>query len=283
MMQLKMKSLKKNNSLFELLNLAKDKLKSKGYELEIAKYIYLDLFNKGELDLLKNEEISKKNSTKYLKILNKIVDKNIPYQYIFKKAYFYKREYFVNRNVLIPRFDSEVMIEKIIKDNCYKNVLEIGTGSGALIITLKKELKNILCTASDISKKALDIARYNARKNNAEITFLKSDLFKNIKGKYDLIIANLPYLKDDEINEKLKHEPRLALVSDNLDGLKIIYRLCDNLINYLLDDGVCYIEHNPGQELKIESYLKLNNINLSIKTYKDYKGLNRFSILRRIK
>ena len=244
MMQLKMKSLKKNNSLFDLINFAKDKLKSKGYELEIAKYIYLDLFNKSELDLLKNEEISKKNSAKYLKILNKIVDKNIPYQYIFKKTYFYKREYFVNKNVLIPRFDSEVMIEKIIKDNCYKNVLEIGTGSGALIITLKKELENILCTASDISKKALLVAKYN---------------------------------------EKLKHEPRLALVSDNLDGLKIIYRLCDNLLNYLLDDGVCYIEHNPGQELRIDSYLKLNNINLSIKTYKDYKGLNRFSILRRIK
>lgn len=277
-----MKNLKENNSLTELINLAKLKLKEKDYEVEIAKYIYFDLFNKSEEDLLNDKIISKKNYLKYIKILNKIIYKNIPYQYIFKKAYFYKREYLVNKNVLIPRFDSEVMLEKIISDEKIKNILEIGTGSGALIITLKKELNDVSCTACDISKKALNIAKYNANKHNATIKFLKSNLFKNINCKYDLIIANLPYLIKKEINSKLRHEPKIALISDNTDGLKLIYKLVDDLENYLTSNGICYIEHNPGQDEKLKLYINKNKINLNIETYKDYKNLNRFTVLRRI-
>ena len=143
-----------------------------------------------------------------------------PVQYIIGNVDFYNINLLVNENVLIPRFETEYLVEKTI--NYAKNlkepldILDIGTGTGAIAISLVKNLScNVLAT--DISKKALEIANENAKRNNVKINFKQSDILENVKGKFDIIISNPPYISKDEIIDPLvkNNEPHIALYADN--------------------------------------------------------------------
>jgi len=205
-----------------------------------------------------------------------------PVQYIVGNVDFYGYKINVNKNVLIPRFETEELIFKtinLIKKNLNKNikVLDIGTGSGCISIALKKEISGLDITAVDISEDALLVAKNNALENNCEINFIKSDLFNNIDDKYDLIISNPPYISYDEhiMDIVKKNEPHLALYAKN-NGLYFYEEIIKNSSNYLNDKNIIAFEigYLQANEIKKMSHKYYPNANIIIE--KDMQEKDRF-------
>lgn len=185
-----------------------------------------------------------------------------PLQYIVGTAPFYDLTLKVNKDVLIPRFETEYLVEKTI--NYAKkyfsnkiNILDIGTGSGAIAISLKKHLDSNV-TASDISAKALEIAKENAINNNAKITFIKSDIFENIKGKFDIIISNPPYIAyDEEIEDIVKNnEPHIALYAKD-NGLYFYKKIINQAKKYLNKKSILAFEIGMTQGHSLKEYASI--------------------------
>lgn len=211
--------------------------------------------------------------------LNKLKEGK-PVQYIVGNVDFYDVNLLVNENVLIPRFETETLVEKTI--NYAKNlkgpldILDIGTGSGAIAITLAKHLNsNVLAT--DISTEALKIAEENAKRNNVKITFKKSDILKNIKGKFDIIISNPPYIAKDETIDPLveNNEPHLALYADN-NGLYFYQNILKNIKPYLKENFLIAFEIGMTQSKVITEIAKTYLANSIVKTEKDLTGKDRY-------
>lgn len=211
-----------------------------------------------------------------------LLEKGISPQYIVGNVCFYGNIINVNKNVLIPRFETELLVEKTIKyskeifNDSKINILDIGTGSGCISITLKKELDcNVV--GVDISNDALEVARDNAVGNNVKVEFINSDVFSNVKDRFDVIISNPPYIcYDEEIEDIVKNnEPHLALyASDN--GLYFYDKILSECSNYLNDKFLIAFEisYEQGEEIKALAYKYLDNINVSVD--KDYSGRDRF-------
>ena len=209
------------------------------------------------------------------------LEKGIPVQYIVGNVDFYKYNFLVNENVLIPRFETEKLVDRTIKYikqmfNSQVSILDIGTGSGCIAITLKKELDSNV-TACDISSKALEVAHMNALKNNCNINFVISDIFSNIEGRYDVIISNPPYIADDEeIMDIVKNnEPNIALyASDN--GLYFYKKILDNVSNYVNDKYLIAFEigYKQAQDIKEYAYNLLENVEILIE--QDLSGKDRY-------
>lgn len=205
-----------------------------------------------------------------------------PVQYIVGNVDFYGYKINVNKNVLIPRFETEELIFKtinLIKKNLNENikVLDIGTGSGCISIALKKEIPGLDITAVDISEDALVVAKNNALENNCEINFIKSDLFNNIDDKYDLIISNPPYISYDEqiMDIVKKNEPHLALYAKN-NGLYFYEEIIKNSSNYLNDKNIIAFEigYLQAKEIKKMAHKYYPNSNIIIE--KDMQEKDRF-------
>lgn len=188
-----------------------------------------------------------------------------PVQYIVGNVDFYKSNFIVNKNVLIPRFETEELVLNtinLIKKYFNKKIkiLDIGTGSGAIAISLKKEI-NSEVYATDISKEALEVAKENAKRNNAEVNFINTNLFDGIKEKFDVVISNPPYIRyDEEIDEIVKNnEPHLALYGDN-DGLYYYEEILKNVNSILNEKYLIAFEIGKDQYKDIEKiknkYLK---------------------------
>ena len=193
------------------------------------------------------------------------LNKGEPVQYIVGNVDFYKYNFLVNKNVLIPRFETEELVLNtinFIKKNFNKKIkiLDIGTGSGAIAISLKKEINSELY-ATDISKEALEVAKENAKRNNAEVNFINTNLFDGIKEKFDVVISNPPYIRyDEEIDEIVKNnEPHLALYADN-DGLYYYEEILKNVNSILNEKYLIAFEIGKDQYKEIEKiknkYLK---------------------------
>ena len=204
-----------------------------------------------------------------------------PVQYIVGNVNFYGITLKVNENVLIPRFETETLVEKTI--NYVKKylkqplrILDLGTGSGAIAITLKKKL-NSFVDAVDISKEALSVAKENAKENNVEINFIHSNMLEKVDKKYDLIISNPPYISyDEEVEEIVKNnEPHIALYAEN-DGLEYYEKILKNAENYINKPGIIAFEIGMNQGKKIKKiaseYLKTDNIKIE----KDLTGKDRY-------
>ena len=205
-----------------------------------------------------------------------------PVQYIVGNVDFYGYKINVNKNVLIPRFETEELVFKtinLIKKNLNENikVLDIGTGSGCISIALKKEIPGLDITAVDISEDALVVAKNNALENNCEINFIKSDLFNNIDDKYDLIISNPPYISYDEqiMDIFKKNEPHLALYAKN-NGLYFYEEIIKNSSNYLNDKNIIAFEigYLQANEIKKMAHKYYPNSNIIIE--KDMQEKDRF-------
>lgn len=223
---------------------------------------------------------------KYLK--NKDIDaaikeleSGIPVQYIVGNIDFYGNIINVNKNVLIPRFETELLVDKTIKyiKNNFKNhvdILDIATGSGCIAITLKKEIDSTV-DASDISESALKVAQENALNNEADINFINSDMLTNITKKYDIIISNPPYLtKEDDIMDIVKNnEPEIALYAKD-NGLYYYDVILKNIKNNLKDKYLIAFEigYTQGEAIKNLALKYLDNINVKIE--KDYSNKDRF-------
>lgn len=211
-----------------------------------------------------------------------LLKKGISPQYIVGNVSFYGNTINVNNNVLIPRFETELLVEKTIKyikklfGNNKINILDIGTGSGCISITLKKELDcNVV--GVDISNDALEVARENAVSNNVEVEFINSDVFSNVKKRFDVIISNPPYIRyDEEIEEIVKNnEPHLALYASN-NGLYFYDKILSKCKEYLNDKFLIAFEigYKQGEDVKNLAYKYLDNVNVMVE--KDYSGKDRF-------
>ena len=226
------------------------------------------------------EDISK------LDTLNEYVKKRLghmPIQYILNKAYFCGLPLYVNENVLIPRFDTEVLVEEVLKvskKDKSKRILDICTGSGAIAIALKKLGGFERVDALDISDKALEVARRNANELDLDINFLKSDMFSSLtcENKYDIIVSNPPYIQSDVVDtlesEVKDFEPRLALDGD-VDGMKFYKIIAKNYENYLADNGVLALEIGYDEADDIRALFEGKNVVIK----KDPANLDRVAII----
>lgn len=271
----------------ELFNYAKTNNKNIDYEEEAIYFLVEEICNKtrSEIIMNMNELIDEKKEIELIQKINKYIYDNIPVQYILNKAYFYDFSVYVNENVLIPRYDTEIVVESainIIKEK-YNNknikAVDIGTGSGIIAISLAKHVKNIIVDAIDISKEALDVARNNAYTNHVDINFICNDLLEDINTKYDVIISNPPYIdKLENIMELVKNnEPHLALYSND-NGLYHYKKIINQSLNNLKEDGIIIFEIPDNKcDILIEYINKYYN---SIEVIKDYNNQRRCLIIQ---
>lgn len=196
-----------------------------------------------------------------LKKLNKCKKRrlnNEPIAYITGEKEFYRRNFIVTKDTLIPRPETEQIVEYCLSSSV-SNTLDIGTGSGCIAITLKLENPELKITASDISESALEIAKQNwqsLKGDSQKIDFVQSDLLENITNKFDLIVANLPYVdKNWTVSPETKFEPQSALfASDN--GLEFIKKLIDTAANNLTQNGILVLELDPASVKRAKEYCK---------------------------
>ena len=224
------------------------------------------------------EQFSSEEMSKIMDAVQKRL-KHIPLGYIFGKSYFYGREFKVDENVLIPRQDTEILIEKICDDIKLRqekvSVLDIGTGSGAIAITIQKETDSKVL-AVDVSEKALKIAKQNAKTLEADVDFVKSDLFENVEGKFDFIVSNPPYIETNVIetleDEVTLNEPILALDGGD-DGLDFYRKIVKISPRYLNKGGKLYFEIGYNQAEALKNLMKDKFKNIIV--YKDYGNNDR--------
>jgi len=258
--------------------------------LDAELLLSISLKRSREKILLNLEQKSKFSELKnYLKLINKRKNR-VPVSLISKKRFFWKGEFFVNNNVLTPRFETEILIEEVLK-KCARheniNILDIGAGSGCIIISLLKEKSSWRGTALDVSSLALNVARINAKMQQIDnrIKFINSDIDKLNSNKYDLIISNPPYINKIEYNNLdlgvKNFEPKTALYG-GIDGLKIIEKIVKRSKFVLKLKGLLALEIGLGQYYQVKNLLEMNGFFVS-KVIKDYQNIIRCLIAIKIK
>jgi len=248
----------------------------------------INTLNSNDIEYLK-KYIKENNldNNYYLNAINEL-KKGRPIQYIIGNVNFYGYQIKVDKNVLIPRFETELLVDKTIKKitklfpNKKVDILDLGTGSGCIAIALKKEIHSNV-KALDISKEALEIAKYNAKNNNAKIDFIQKDMTKYKDELYDIIISNPPYISyKEKIMDIVKNnEPHLALYAKE-KGLYFYQKIIEN-IPYITKEKylVCFeIGASQGAEIADIAKKKLNNVNISVE--KDYSNKDRFIFITNI-
>ena len=230
-----------------------------------------------ELSLKINEQVSGKIISKLEKLILRRINRE-PISKILGRRDFWGRTFSINENVLDPRGDTETLIDFVI-EKPVKSVLELGTGSGAIAITLACEWKEVHVTAVDISEDALLLAKLNAEKFNVQnkIHFLKSDWYDNVKGLFDLIISNPPYIglaEQDELSaEVIKYDPEIALFAGR-DGLDAYRRIIPNLPKFLKPDGFVALETGASQGVQVKNMMNAVGF-IDAKIVKDLSGKDR--------
>ena len=236
--------------------------------------------------------LNKKLSFKEFKYFKKLIDrrkKNEPIAYILNKKEFWKNSFHVNSDVLIPRPDTEILVEQLINQipvNSSKSILEIGTGSGCIILSVLAERKKCYAKALDISKKALKVAEYNAKIQHLRnrIEFIYSSIDKFYHGKYDIIISNPPYIKSASIknlDEDIRfYEPRIAL-DGGCDGYSLIREIIKKSSYLLKNGGKLFLEIGFEQLYEVKKLLKKNNFYIN-KIVKDIRKINRCIVSTKI-
>ena len=218
------------------------------------------------------EQLEENKEKQYLKEI-KMLKKGIPIEHITHQKEFMKLNFFVDKNVLIPRQDTEILVEEVIKiaqKTNAKKILDLCTGSGAIAVSLAKYLPQSEITAIDISNDALKIAKKNAVSNNVEnqITFISSDMFTNLnEEKFDIIVSNPPYIKTnviDNLDIQVKNEPHIAL-DGGKDGLYFYKKIINESYQYLKYKGFLCLE--IGFDQKIDVIEIIENTNNFDRTY----------------
>ena len=204
------------------------------------------------------EELDNIKEKQYLEEI-KILKKGVPIEHITHQKEFMKLSFFVDKNVLIPRQDTEILVEEVIniaKKNNAKKILDLCTGSGAIAVSLAKYLPQAEITAIDISNEALNIAKKNAISNNVEnqITFISSDMFTNLnEEKFDIIVSNPPYIKTNVIKNldiQVQNEPYIAL-DGGKDGLDFYKKIINESYQYLKYNGYLCLEIGFDQKIDV--------------------------------
>lgn len=273
----------------DIINYAISKSVSfKDFEIEAVHFLiqeYLGI-NRSRMIMMYDEDVSDEKLDLIIKGIDRYIDFCYPVQYIIGYTYFFSMKFFVNEDVLIPRFDTEFVIDMAIEEikSSFKNrnirICDIGTGSGAIAISLFKNLDNVYVDAIDISNKAIDVAKRNALYNNADINFILNNLLDGLNFKYNLIISNPPYISfDEEIMDLVRNnEPNCALFSDDF-GLYHYKKILDQSLSSLCEDGIIVFEIPDNKCDLIFEYASKYYSN--IKVFKDYNNQRRVMIIRR--
>lgn len=229
------------------------------------------------------EEVDKIKEFNYLDNIRKLAG-GYPIQYITNHQEFMKLDFYVDNYVLIPRADTEILVEEAIdfirnKKSKKIKILDICTGSGAIAVSVAKNIENAYVYATDLSDKALEIAQKNAWKNGVlnKCEFIKSDMFENITGKFDVIISNPPYIKKSilkELDLKVQQEPMMALDGGE-DGLNFYRILSENAYKFLKEDGALLLEIGYDQKEEVINLLKKSCKYKKVYSKKDLSGNDR--------
>ena len=242
-----------------------------------------------EYIILNNKKILNDVSLDYFKRLIKERARGKPIAYIINKKFFWNYEFYINKNTLIPRPDTEIIIEESLKLTKHKdkiNVLDIGVGSGCILLTFLKERKNSYGTGIDISKKSIDISKINAKNLNVEsrVKFYKTDIDKFAKGKYDLVISNPPYIKSCDLKylerDVINFEPKLAL-DGGLDGLSKIRKVINKSSELIKKNGKFVLEIGFNQKNKVIKLLNKRGFYIN-STLKDFANNDRCIVSTKI-
>ena len=246
---------------------------------------YLDV-NPLELLTILDKEVDSDIEKLYKSSLEALKE-NKPIQYVIGNVNFYGLKFIVNKNVLIPRFETEELVEQVVEYTKDLNkdkikILDLGCGSGAIGLTLKSILKDSEVTLVDISKEALEVSKLNANNLNLDVTFIESDWFSNVKlEKYDIIVSNPPYIRtDEEIEEIVKNnEPSLALYG-GVDGLDCYRKILANIKPYLNNKFLMAFEIGESQKEEIYDIVNKYLKDIEITCKKDLYGRNRMIFVR---
>ena len=262
-----------------------EKLIAQGEEAESLSFVYRSLKNLSFTDFVfaLQQEVTEEEKQFVEEIFKKLAN-HIPAQYIIGHAEFFGMQLKVDERVLIPRPETEELVELILAENLKDNlkVLDIGTGSGAIALALAKNRLDWSVTAADISQDALELAMENAERQNLDISFIRSDCFSEISAKYDIIVSNPPYIsRADEVEvglNVLHSEPHLALFADE-DGLAIYRRIAEESKDYLNDGGKIYLEIGYKQGQSVPALFMENLPEKRVRTLKDQFGQDRMVVI----
>ena len=262
-----------------------EKLIVQGEEAESLSFVYRSLKNLSFTDFIftLQQEVTEEEKQFVEEIYQKLAV-HIPAQYIIGHADFFGMKLKVDERVLIPRPETEELVDLILTENPEKNlkVLDIGTGSGAIALALAKNRPDWSVTAADISQDALELATENAKAQNLNLSFIKSDCFSEISSKYDIIVSNPPYIsRADEVEvglNVLHSEPHLALFADE-DGLAIYRKIAEESKDYLNDGGKIYLEIGYKQGQSVPALFMENLPEKRVRTLKDQFGQDRMVVI----
>jgi len=262
----------------ELIVYGKSKIHS-----DYAKMILADLLGINSLDLLNylDKEVDSELINTYKEKVKKVEEKH-PVQYVIGNVNFYGNVFKVDKNVLIPRFETEELVENTLMyiSNLFNpndlNIIDLGTGSGCIGITLKKKLPKSQVTLVDISRDALNIAKENATNLEADVNIIENDMLEGLEDKYNIIISNPPYIKtDEEIEDLVKdNEPHLALYG-GIDGLDYYKKILEAAKERVKDYYLIAFEIGDTLRLDVEKLAKTNFPDATIISKKDMQGRDR--------
>lgn len=243
-----------------------------------AMYLLEHVFSIKRMDFLMNpkREVSEQEKECYLQEISRRAS-HVPLQHIIGSQEFMGFDFIVNEHVLIPRQDTEVLVEEVAKIANGKQVLDVCTGSGCIILSLCKMCQLTKAVGLDLSTEALQVARENGKRLECDVTFLESDLFDKVTGKYDIIVSNPPYIETKVIEglmeEVREHEPYMAL-DGGVDGLDFYRSIVEKSVEYLNDGGYLCFEIGYNQGEAVVSLMEKKGFT-NCRIVKDLAGLDR--------
>lgn len=271
--------------LAQLFSDFEEELIRQGEEAESLSFVYRSLKNLSFTDFVfvLQQEVTE-GEKQFVEEIYQQLAAHKPAQYIIGHVDFFGMQLKVDERVLIPRPETEELVELILAENSKENlrVLDIGTGSGAIALALAKNRPNWLVTAVDISLDALEVAELNGRNQNLNIVYKKSDCFEAISSKCDIIVSNPPYIAREDESEVglnvLHSEPHLALFADE-DGLAIYRRIAEDAKDYLTDGGKIYLEIGYKQGQSVPALFRKYLPEKRVRTLKDQFGQDRMVVV----
>lgn len=256
-------------------------------EVEAVKLLLMELSNQDPHSFYLNlkSEVDEQFKIYFEEQLTKYLKQDIPVQHLIGHAYFYGHAFLVNEHVLIPRSETEQLVEEVLYlyDQYFENekvrVLDLGTGSGCIGLTLSLEELNMDVSVSDISLKALEVARKNSEKLKTNVSIIHSDLFEDVKGVFDIIVSNPPYIPDEEALENIvKKEPDVALFGGSL-GVDFYEKILKHIKPFLKEKALIAFEHGYMQKDVIKAFVNKHLPEAIVIQKKDLQQKDRFTFV----